>query len=270
MAVVRSSVYTDWEGSLHPRRLLITALNKVARDAITDLDKTVFPFFREHAHLFWSGVLSAEKLTLYPKRRALVESWAAKYRLGPPKWLYDWIEFTLHAWLATDERLLLVPDKPAIDSFVLDLMDESQTEVLNVMRDHVTKYDSGELHESELVRLYGQISMDLFSAAMRRSEAEIRQAGTELRRSFPTISSRELRRKGARLSFTPGHAEAAVRYQVLGQSPEGITGGGRGIGPKARLANVPVHADPSNLYKMIREFLKAVEIEPRPSRRSKR
>jgi hypothetical protein len=137
MTVVRSSVFTKWEGVLHPHRLLIAALNKVARPAIADLEAGVLPFCREHAQVLWSGRLSQETLTIRPKMAELTRQWSEKYHLGMPEWLRGCIDLTLREWLTTPSRQILIPTAPTSDSYVFDLMIESQTEVLNEMREPV-------------------------------------------------------------------------------------------------------------------------------------
>jgi hypothetical protein len=265
MTVVRSSMFTDWDGVVYPRRLLIDALNKVARVAITDLDSTVLPFCRENAHLVFSGgSLRVQMMDLvrdWAAKHYLVEDWATDY-LRPPSWLSESINLTLRAWLTTDVRLLLLPEGRVAFSIIQDLMYESQTDVLNLMRDYVTMYESGELPEAELLRLYGKISMDQLSAAMRHCEAEVREST-----NWEILGPPQ---PPFRLSFTPGHAEAVVRYQVLGQSVDEITGGGRARRRGESTADLPLDADPANLRKTIKEFLRAVEIEPRRRRISKR
>jgi hypothetical protein len=115
--------------------------------------------------------------------------------------------------------------------------------------------------ENQWVRALGEATEERFRRKLRLFAADMDRAGTE---------ELGLPAKNVRLAFTQVHAEAAVRYQVLGHSLDQITGGMRAKVGKERVVYPPVRYDNSNLRKVIQEFLQAVDIDPRPTRPTRR
>jgi hypothetical protein len=256
MTVVRSSVFSDFYGALRPRRLLVEAINKIARGVVEDLAETVLPFCRAHTHVLGPSVGEAacEKFIVYEKVTfaELIDAWAMRHHLternggphlAPPEWLLVSIWFTLKVWLAgTDARSLLLSDARSPDSPFPDLAIEVQYKVLQAMSPYFMQHECGEMSTSALIRIWGDMHSEMLGEEMRSME-DLYDDNVD-----PPSPLIKLRPRKIRLSFEPADAEAAVRYQVLGQH----------YGNIAR-----DESEASNLGKNVRAFLKAVDIQPR-------